>query len=741
MTNDPADVRAQQLFDEGAASLAARWDDAVAMVHYPGRPQFHDPRGTLAYAGVLLREGATEHVERAARAIRAVLALQETREQDAHRGNFRWMLEEEGVRDLNGVEFMLDGLNDLLRDHAGLIPGDLEAEMREAVALGLAEIDRLDVHPGYTNIALSDICNTVLGGETLGEDEYVDRGARRLDEWFEFTNRSGAPHEYNSPTYLAVDLARMAFLAEQTSDLDIALKARVAEERLWLHVATHYHPALAQLAGPHSRSYHDGWTGDGGYLKLILWRVLGDETLRRQTPYARDREEGQTGVADATFHCPAYVERWLREKRYPFACDETTDSERELDISTYMTESYALGTASRSFGVGDPVEVWESPNNVLLQFRRDAEPGYGTLFARYVIDDRGHGAGDASPREAEDWTDDGVFVGAQSHNRAVVAYGLRPRLRPTRSYKLSVNMLGAAGADVRVGGAPVDPTAHSAITVRGGEAVCIAAGDVYVAIIPLEPSDMGSDAPIELHLDGEKLTLDIYNYRGFAKQFWEHRSQAGPFYKGNIRSAFALEVAERGEHADLDAFASYIAVAMLADSADDDYVREIAYGSGPRSIALRYSLWDMSPAGRRFDGVDYQPPMGRAGALDGSGPQFLQSRDSLVALGRARLLAGTTPKWLVADDDAQHYVFVNPSDEQAPIWLETPDTVVECDALGFGRIELDDRTGAVLIEATGEIGTVRVRRDGNITLAINGSDVTDTMLRTTEPNVREFRGL
>src|SRR3990172_4318412 len=240
MTDELTDPRAQQLYDEGAASLAARWDDAVDMVQYPDRPQFHDPRGTLAYAGVLLRAGGGDNIGRAARAIRAVLALQETREQDAHRGNFRWMLEEEGVRDLNGVEFMLDGLNDLIRDCSGVIPDDLAGEMRDAIALGLAEIDRLDVHPGYTNIVLSDICNTILGGETLGDDEFVDRGARRLDEWFEFTNGSGAPHEFNSPTYLAVDIARMAFLAAQTADPDIALKARVAEERLWLHVAMHY---------------------------------------------------------------------------------------------------------------------------------------------------------------------------------------------------------------------------------------------------------------------------------------------------------------------------------------------------------------------------------------------------------------------------------------------------------------------------------------------------------------------
>ena len=231
ISHDAAD-RTRQLFAEGTALLAELWDDAVAMVRYAENAAFHDPRGTLAYAGVLLREPNAVNVERAERAIRAVLAIQERREQGAHCGNFRWTLEDECVTDLNGVEFMLDSLNFIIREYSAVLTAAMADEIREAIGLGLVEIDRLDVHPSYTNIALSDICNSILGGETTDNDECVERGARRLDEWFDFTNESGAPHEYNSPTYIAVDIARMAYLVEQAEDADIALKARIAEERI-----------------------------------------------------------------------------------------------------------------------------------------------------------------------------------------------------------------------------------------------------------------------------------------------------------------------------------------------------------------------------------------------------------------------------------------------------------------------------------------------------------------------------
>ena len=143
---------------------------------------------------------------------------------------------------------------------------------------------------------------------------------------------SGAPHEYNSPTYIGVDLLRMASLAEETESPEIALKARMAEEMLWLHVAAHYHPQLAQIAGPHSRAYFDGWTGAGGYLKLLLWRLLGDDNLRRATGYAaRSREEAHIGIATTTLHCPAYVERLLRERTFPQIAQETADAGLSLD--------------------------------------------------------------------------------------------------------------------------------------------------------------------------------------------------------------------------------------------------------------------------------------------------------------------------------------------------------------------------------------------------------------------------
>ena len=726
--NKTLDPRAQQLYDEGARLLAAKWDDAVGLVYdKDAEGGAHSIRGSLAYADVLLRAGDEESIARAERILAIVASAQETREGDAHYGNFRWFFEDEAVRDLNGVEFVLDTLNAIIRDHADVLSDSVSASIRQMIKLGLHEIDRLAVHLSYTNIALSDICNSVLGGEAIGDPAFVERGRRRLEDWLAFTDASGAPHEFNSPTYAAVDIARMAALATHTADREIALKARIAAERLWLHSAAHYHPALAQVAGPHCRSYRDGWTGAGGYLKLMLWRLLGDDNLRRATPYMpAGREEGHTGVALSSLACPAYVQDLLREKRFPFEARETPDAAHGLDLTTYMTEGYALGTASRSYAVGEPREQSRQFNALHLYFAREEAPGYGALHSRYIVNDK-----DAHAGADGDLWDEGRHVAAQHRNKAIIAYGLVPRIRPVTSYKLSVRVLGIGErAEVWCGDTNLTPRGRAADpfpegkgrtlphsvrpqtpelegrpfphSVRPKEPVIIAEGGVYIALIPLAQTDMGSDAPIELNLRGGVLTLDMYNYRGPAKMFWEYASLGGAFYKGNVRSAFIIEVAERGEYRDLAAFRRHIAGARITDSVDDRYAREIVYAAQHGGeIAMRYSLWDMQLIERRFDGKPYVAPPVRAGAASGGGAQWTSSSDTQVALGNVRLSSpGATT--LFVDADRRRYVVLRTVHDIAPLRLETGRTTVECAAFGFGRLELDEREGTVNVEAAAD---------------------------------------
>jgi hypothetical protein len=190
----------------------------------------------------------------------------------------------------------------------------LRRRIREAVRLGLAEIERLGVHLSYTNICLLDILNTVLGAQLVGDAHYLERGRRKLDAWIAYTARSGVPHEFNSPTYCAVDINALAALAERARDREIALKAGLMEERLWLHVATHFHRPTCQISGPHCRARRDT-AGAGGYLKAVLYKSWGFTELRRPTSYYPWLgEEGHVGIALGRYHVPDYLRPLFEEK-------------------------------------------------------------------------------------------------------------------------------------------------------------------------------------------------------------------------------------------------------------------------------------------------------------------------------------------------------------------------------------------------------------------------------------------
>jgi hypothetical protein len=287
-------------------------------------------------------------------------------------------------------------------------------------------------------------------------------------------------------------------------------------------------------------------------------------------------------------------------------------------------------------------------------------------------------------------------VAAQHGNRAIIAYGLNPRARPITSYKLSVRVPGANETtqvwygDQRVVAFP------RAVPPR--VPVVFAEGGVYIAITPLAQTDMGSDAPIELDLRDGGMTLDIYNYRGPAKVFWEYASLGGAFYKGNVRNAFVIEVAQRSEYGDIDAFRRHVTAARI-DDVCQGYDRSITYACDDGELAMRYSLWDMRLIERRVDGAPYEAPMARAGALDGSGPQWALSAGGTIALGDATLTAPGAIS-LLADADARRYVVLRTALEPGALRLATARSRIECASFAFGRLELDEAEGTLEIEAT-----------------------------------------
>ena len=709
--HDTQSSAAERLIQAGHERDRTRFDADLGLIEErTDSGVFHPIREAIAYAYTLMQaegDGALPTVERI---IRRVLQAQERQAGHIHYGGFKWMDEDQSVTDLNAVQFVLEHLLPLSIDYGGRLSPDLQAEILMAVRIATYELESLNVSVAYTNIALLDAFNTVLAGQVLGDEHLLARGRARLDQWIAFTNRSGAVPEYNSPTYLAVDLVALAGLAERAADPAVAIKARLMEERLWLHLATHYHHPSAQLAGPHSRAYHNDVTGGICGIKHILYRCLGDERLQQASDYATHRQSpGSVRAGRAPFHVTDYLLRLLDGKPFPYTVQELADLDNGVDLYTYMTPAYALGTVSAG---NNPQN-----NRLILYYRKDRAPGYGVLFSRYLVNEKALGsfyhATDRS--RGNNLNEEGLFWGLQHENKSIALYALLPQNEPVHSLKTEVFILNAAGLDeVWVNNERIE---HLPRELRPLDALQLADGDTFIALRPLAPSNLGRVAPIVVQERDGELVLSIYNYyQGEAKRFWEYAT-GGPFYHGNIRAGFVIEVGDRAQFGDFAAFRAHIARGHVAENTDRN-VRNVRYASGGDLLEIGVDLYANRLVERRVNGAIYQAAMLRS-------PTAVQSTAGELHAGGAKLHTNPAPVWLLADDDHDCWVAAKPSDEPGPWRFETPAGSVTCAAFGFGKVIWRGRERVTIeVLSAGQVAPIRIQAGAApLRVVWNGEDV------------------
>jgi hypothetical protein len=232
------------IFRHGLEGQRRACDPLRHLVGAPGvgGSTVYRPAVSLWLAHALLRqagggEGDPGDAQEAADIVAAVLASQERAPAHPHRGNFLWLAGDDEVVDLNAVQFVLRALLPLLVEHGDRLPDDLVARGREALRLALEEQERMAVAPTYTNIHVMSLFSLLVGAEWLGDAHFLALGRARWDAWVAFTAGSGAPHEYNSPGYDAVDPGALAALQQYVRDPQVKLQARLFYERVWLHYA------------------------------------------------------------------------------------------------------------------------------------------------------------------------------------------------------------------------------------------------------------------------------------------------------------------------------------------------------------------------------------------------------------------------------------------------------------------------------------------------------------------------
>ena len=656
-------------------ALPESYDAQAQMVSHQVRGRiFHATIPSAQLASELMASGAPADIAEATAIFRAVLACQEVRDTEPHRGNFRWELEDEVVEDLNAVQFVLFYCIPVLCKTSDALPPDLVAAMRRAIALGLEEIARIDVAPAYTNIVLKDIANSCLGGQLLGDDSIGRRGREKLVRWMAHVDTYGLPAEYNSPNYASVAVRVLGRLAELTEDKHTRIRARTMLARLGLSAALHVHPGIGCWAGPFSRAYsHAVFNADAFNANDVRAWLDGGQL-------------------------PAWIGDLLQRPDVPQQIDETAHGEEPVALSTYHSPSFCLGVASCELKTQEVIFIALQSSVFYAQYRLSHGARCGVLFSRYILDDQWLSFQTTPSREpGQVVPEEGHFYGVHERGRAIGLYaprGLDAWTRRTSAKAVLVWTEIEQVNEIWIGQHKVDSLPAS---VPQGKVVVVGSGALWTAIQPLERTDLGGGAPIRLvELDGH-LALEMYNYTGPAKTFWE-MAKPSSFYQGQPRCGFYAELAERTDYASGANFASEVATGALVDeaappatyTAGGERTLRVEYARDDRILGIEVDLYEWSLKRRWTEDGSLDWPMHES-------PYARQSASGQVSIGGATLTCDKGPIWLCACPGGKRYVAAYSGIGMTSLRLEVPGDVVELAEMGAGTVVWDE--GQVKTEA------------------------------------------
>jgi len=247
---------------------------------------------------------------------------------------------------------------------------------------------------GNVNHPLAAYIHLICGGELLEIPTFTEIGIRYLYEFQKIiSSRRHKRHlqaemaEYNSPTYTALTLWFLAIGAEFAQNQEVCELALFLEKRLWINVALHWHNPSQQFAGPFSRAY--GEDSVGGFSALHCTFASATNQSIYINPELPKRFSHPSAlienalIAILNFHVPDVVKKIAFEKNYPTYFRMTTyceqyhennvlrENQKNItcfddevysggwgDLTTYMTDDFCLGTASRPYVNGGQNDIF-----------------------------------------------------------------------------------------------------------------------------------------------------------------------------------------------------------------------------------------------------------------------------------------------------------------------------------------------------------------------------------------------
>jgi hypothetical protein len=364
------------------APLHANYDPAAKMLREPLRsPGYHttlkdgavhSTRAALGYAVALLDTGDEALRLRACDVLDTVIALQDTDPASKTYGIWSWFLEEPLAQmsppDWNWADFCGTQLLQVALDHRARLPPGLATRVDDAIRHAARSVERRNMGPGYTNIAIMGTYVTYVASELYGWPDLKAYASARLRRFYDYTQEQGAFTEYNSPTYSLVALEELGRMRLHVRDADARPLIDALYRQVWEDIARHFHAPSRQWAGPHSRCYS------------TLLKPSARALIQRSSGGALDWGADEPSIS---------------EQRLPLPCPpdllplfQRLDAPREI-VKTYLKATppvvgttwlepaFTLGSASRG-------ELWNQRRGIVAYWGTPDKPAY--LQVRFLRD-------------------------------------------------------------------------------------------------------------------------------------------------------------------------------------------------------------------------------------------------------------------------------------------------------------------------------------------------------------------
>lgn len=333
---------------------------------------FHEVRGSFNYAVGLLDMGDENYAERAFDIIDATIALQDTDSLSRTCGVWPYYKEEplatkKSPVDFNWADFNGVSLLEVFMGHNERLPAALKAKIRRSLILAARSIQKRDVQPGYTNIAIMGTYVTYMTSHLFDLPEMKEYANDRLRKFYDFTLSKGGFKEYNSPTYTIVALDELYRMKEHIVDPEATSMIDSLYSTGWKMIARHYHKPSGQWAGPHSRSY-------SSLVRPSFYGIL-KQASKGKIDLGFDSQRSDVKIKH---NIPEYLLSYFVSPEYPRTeKDVFTPDDPEVAGTAYLTDSYAVATANRS-------SMWNQRRPFLAYWGTVQQPYY--LQVRFLHD-------------------------------------------------------------------------------------------------------------------------------------------------------------------------------------------------------------------------------------------------------------------------------------------------------------------------------------------------------------------